>query len=413
MNDDLEEFVLSYAEAQGALVERPAYGLIDILLPEKEGGRLGVDPFLQLTFSPEVAAAHPDSLHLTIAHPLVERIIAAARTLDRPTRWYINEVRLEKRDLFDLIKREMVFPNAWLQPETGAIPQARLHYYVRFNFKAALISDEKEEEVVSVLLDVQAGKPAAALEAVGDRLLLEREPRFREMPVAPLLWQPDSVPLSDSALGGLQVRAGQAVAQKRNQRLEAARRRAARHLELDQARLVAFYDEMETDLQRRLARTEDPAQRAVLEQKMTFARNDRESKLADVAAKYRLRLALELINTAVIAQPKLALPAQVENRYTEARPLFVWDPFLHRLEPLLCQACGEAVYRLHLCANGHLACDHCIAGCDFCKREFCQLCAADIAPCAVCARPVCVKSGVRCTVCGKTTCQEHRGRCHS
>ena len=148
-------------------------------------------------------------------------------------------------------------------------------------------------------------------------------------------------------------------------------------------------------------------------EKLAFAHAERERKLADVEAKYRLRIHLELINTVLISQPKITLRVRVENRYASVEPTFVWDPLLHRVEPPLCQVCGRPSPRVYLCANGHLADEECILHCAFCKRVFCTLCKDDVGVCAVCGKPLCVHSQIRCPVCGQVTCQEHVGQCHA
>src|SRR5262249_5823734 len=64
-------------------------------------------------------------------------------------------------------------------------------------------------------------------------------------------------------------------------------------------------------------------------------------------------------------------------------------------------------------ANGHLACDRCLAPqCVDCKRVYCAGCAAELTTCAVCGRPVCLKSLTHCAECGRGTCREHQGQCH-
>jgi hypothetical protein len=414
MTDTLQRFILEHLEAHGALVERPAYNVVELLLPDELAAQLETAPYLLLAFGEEEESAFPGSRLLTYGHPLVDHIIEMAKEEGKTARWYVNDVRLEKRDLFEVIKKETTLPNAWILPADDAAPQARMHYYVRFNFKVTLLSDEKEEKLASILMDLNRGLPATELEAEASHLFLEREPRTRPLADAPLLWQSDLPPLSLESLALLQDRAAQAITTRLGATLRAWQGRAARRLELDLARLQAFYDDTEANLRRRLERTDDPEQQQRINEKLAFARSDREHKITDARAKYQLRLVLELINAELISQPKLALIARVENRYVSARPTFVWDPLLHRLEPPLCAHCGQPDYRLHLCANGHLACDDCIIPCSVCNREFCKLCEKDMGFCAVCQRAVCFKSQVRCAECGAIVCPDHRsGECHA
>ena len=131
-------------------------------------------------------------------------------------------------------------------------------------------------------------------------------------------------------------------------------------------------------------------------------------------AKYQLRVEMELVNLLVIEQPKIARVVQIENRTTTVTRTVVWDPLLHRIEPLVCDACGQPATRLFLCSGGHLAHEECLLPqCVDCKRAFCNLCESKLSACVVCDRPVCAHSLNRCGECGRGTCREHVGLCHA
>jgi hypothetical protein len=105
---------------------------------------------------------------------------------------------------------------------------------------------------------------------------------------------------------------------------------------------------------------------------------------------------------------------QIENRTTTVTRTVVWDPLLHRIEPLVCDACGQPFTRLFLCSGGHLAHEECLLPqCVDCKRAFCKLCESKLSVCVVCGRPVCTHSLNRCSDCGRGTCREHVGLCHA
>lgn len=198
------------------------------------------------------------------------------------------------------------------------------------------------------------------------------------------------------------------------------RRRAVRYLELDRARLQEYYDAISRDLKRRLDRTGDVPQdraqrRASLEDKLIATQAEREAKLADVEAKYHPRVQLELINLQFVHQPKVLLPVRIGTRSTAVERIVVWDPLLHRIEPLACDVCGQPATRLMLCSSGHLAHEQCLLPeqCIDCKRVYCRLCADQMSHCVVCERPVCIRSLNHCTECGRATCREHVGLCHA
>jgi len=423
---ELADFVLNTFRQAGGIVEPPAYGIYEVLLPEDVARRWKVSAYQRLAFADEAPAEVTDAEDVTpvgYAHPLVETLMEEARVRPACVLVHVNDLRLDKRGLLALARQALAFPNARLSELERKGRSAALCHYVRFNFKAALITDEKRERLVSVVMDAQAGFAAPELAHIEQLARLEQEPAFGHLLSAPVRWLPgpehepgyeDGV-LSRPMLEGLLERATRAALDELAAPLEALHRRAARYLELDQARLTGYYDDIARDLQRRIKRTSDGARRASLEDKLTAAQAEREAKLADVEAKYRLRVELELINLQVITQPKILLPVRVGNRTVKVERTVVWDPLLHRIEPLACDVCGRPTTRLMLCSGGHLAHEDCLLPeqCVDCKRVYCRLCAGQMGRCVVCDRPVCVHSLNHCSVCKRATCREHVGLCHA
>jgi len=419
---ELADFVLNTFRQVGGIVEPPAYGIYEILLSEEMARRWNVPVYQRLAFADNAPADVTDAEDVAIVgygHPLVETLMEEVRAEPACVQSYVNDLRLDKRGLLTLARQALAFPNARLTEAEHKGESAVLCHYVRFNFKAALITDEKRERLVSVVMDAQAGFAVPELTHIKQLARLEEKSAFEHLLSAPVRWLPgpgheDGV-LSRPVLEGLLERATRAALDELAVPLETLRRRAARYLELDRARLTGYYDDIARDLQRRIGRVSDDARRASLEDKLAAAQAEREAKLADVEAKYRLRVELELINLQVIVQPKILLPVCVGNRTVTIERVVVWDPLLHRIEPLACDVCGRSATRLTLCTGGHLAHGDCLLSeqCVDCKRVYCRLCADQMGRCVVCDRPVCVHSLNRCSVCGRATCREHVRLCHA
>jgi hypothetical protein len=415
--DELADFVLNYCREAGAIVEPPAYGVHEVLLPDDLAARLGVPAYQHLAFDDTLLVAEADEAHevahLSYGHPFVESLIEAARQAPACTHLYVNAVRLDKRGLAELARQALSIPNARLIGVPGQTESPALGHYIRFNFKAALITDEKHEQLLSVLMDTQGGYAVKELAEIERLTTLETTSAFEHLSVMPPVWLPGEEPLSRRALGGLLERAKRAALDQLAEPLDSLQQRAARFLELDRARLEQYYDDMQQDLKRRLERAADD-RRAALEDKLVAVQAEREAKLADAEAKYRLRVELELINLLVIAQPRLVLPVKIENRTATVTRTVMWNPLLHRIEPLACDVCGRASFRLFLCTGGHLAHEECLSPqCVDCKRVYCRLCNDQIKACVVCDRPVCASSLNPCPICGRGTCREHVGLCHA
>ena len=415
---ELADFVLNAFRQAGGIVEPPAYGVHEVLLPEEMAQHWHVPTYQRLAFADEPPAEMAGTEDVTVlgyGHPLVDTLIEELRARPTCMRVYVNDVRLDKRGLPELARQTLAFPNARLSEIPRRGESAALYHYVCFNFKAALITDEKREQLVTVALDAQAGFAVPELAHIERLVRLEEESAFGHLLPAPVRWLPGQQALSRPVLEGLLERATHAALDELAVPLDTLRRRAARYLELDQARLTGYYDDIARDLQRRLERADDPGRRESLEAKLAAAEAERQAKLADVEAKYRLRVELELLNLQVIVQPKILLPVHIGNRTVEIERTVVWDPLLHRIEPLACDVCGRAGTRLMLCTGGHLAHEDCLLAtqCIDCKRIYCRKCADQMSQCAVCERPVCVHSLNHCDTCGRGTCREHVGLCHA
>ncbi len=409
---ELADFVLNYCRYAGALVEPAADGIYDVLLPDDLTVQWRV-PALQ-RFAFEDVGPSTEMTRLGYGHPLVERMAESARSEPLCGRLYVNQVRLDKHGLADLARAVLTFPNARLVEAPRQTESRAMSHYVRFNFKAALITDEKREQLVSVMMDAQAGYAVKELARIEELAPLEAEPAFKNLSPAPMRWSKEAKPLSRAALDGLLERATHAALDELAPAIESLQCHAARYLDLDRARLEEYYDQIERDLQRRAERAADEDKRAGVESKLAAARAERQSKLADVEAKYKLRVELALVNLLVVEQPKVVRVVQIENRTTTVTRTVVWDPLLHRIEPLACDACGQPCTRLFLCSGGHLAHEECLLPqCVDCKRAFCKLCENKLSACVVCDRPVCAHSLNRCSDCGRGTCREHVGLCHA
>lgn len=414
---DLSRFVLDFLEQQGGIVSPPDFGIYEVLMPEDVAAALGVADFAHLRFDAEPAAGVPDAaLSLSVNHPVVDKI--AARVAQQPTNaaGFINHVRLDKRGLADLARKQFSLSNARIDFVPKTQERNELHHYLQFNFKATILSEEKQEDAVSVMMDVQAGHAVTARAHLDLLALVEPEARFDGFPLAAPRWSDGSEPLAPALLRDLLTRAEAAARASLTPQLTALAARMAHHLALDLARIEAYYNELAADLHKRQGRADpaDTARRQEFDDKLAMLEAERGTKTDDVRGRYGLRVELELINTLLITQPKVTIPVSISNRTTTLQRTVVWDPLMHRLEALVCDVCGQPGDGLQLCSGGHLAHDHCLAPqCVDCKRVYCQRCADQVKTCVVCNRPVCRHSLIPCSTCGRGVCREHQGLCHA
>ncbi|MCP4358151.1 MAG: hypothetical protein GY796_09080 [Chloroflexi bacterium] len=413
---DLEEFVLDYLQEAGGIVEPPAYNVYEALLPETVADRWRVPDYLRLAFA---ETEQEDVTRLGYNHPLVEQMVEEAYGRSASSRLYINNLRLNKSSVDELAMKSWAVLNARTQPLKRATVARVRSAYVRFNFKAAILSDEKQERLVSVLMDAHTGSRVIDSDPIESRATADSpDTVLASLSSAPIRWQPKdgptlNAPLDENTLSALLDRAQTSVLQEMQAELGSLQKRVVRFRQLDEARLTDYYDTLEKDLQNRL-RTASAERRPGLEDKLTAVQTERRHKLTDLTERYQVRINLTLLNLLIIQQPKLIQAVRIVNRSTKVSAYAVWDPLLLQLEPLHCQMCGQPGQRLYLCHNGHLAHEDCLApACIDCKRVFCRDCAHEVKTCDVCHEPLCHYSQLACSDCDRHTCQEHRELCHA
>ena len=234
---ELTDFVLNALRQAGGLVDPPAFDRYDVLLPDEVARRWQVPVYQRLAFA-EAPQADNDREPVTAigyGHPLLETLVEEIRAEPACMQVFINSLRTDKRGLFSLACQALAFPNARLSeaPRQGEV--VAVCHYARFNFKAALITDEKWEQLVSVVMDVQAGFAVPELARLEQLVQLEDEPApGRHLP-APVRWLPGQAPLSRLVLDTLLERAIDAALRELAAPLGALRRRAVRYLELDRS----------------------------------------------------------------------------------------------------------------------------------------------------------------------------------
>ena len=417
---NLSDFVLGYLEEAGSVVMPPEFGIYEVLMPDELAAALAFDDYARITFTasasaPAMTRTDDEPTRLGVSHPLVETIAETLTNQPANLRTYMRGVRTDKRGLADLARKHFGLPNARLSAIPKTTEAATQHHYLLCNFKVTFLSEEKQEDLMAVVMDVQAGHAVESAELRQQLMLLDTEPTFEGLAVAAPRWQDTADPVAPSTLQLLLPRAEAALRAQLADQATSLATRMERHLALDLARIGDYYDEMRTDLLKRQGRlAADDERRQDFDDKLAMLSAERATKLDDARGRYQLRVDIKLVNVIVATQAKVTLPMSISNRTAQITRTVVWDPLRHRLEPLVCNVCGKPGEGLYLCTGGHLAHERCLAPhCVDCKRAFCQLCVDQLAECVVCHRPVCQPSLIQCPNCGRGTCNEHQQLCHA
>jgi hypothetical protein len=338
----LEDFVRDYVETVGGAWDEVEPQVYDVLLPADGGG------VLRLAFDPEALPEHPGAQLASFGTPLIDRVLADAVRRGRSARLYLVGLNRAPHDLAVRVRRGLTLGERlqFRLERVRALHFAQAVYW----FEATFVSDQKEQEIMPVALDLHYGRQVRHLEQLLDHA------RLAERPAQPLA---EARRLSAAAAYPLaRERVLRSLATLANTRS----RELAERLDRQVARMGRYYSDLRGELEEQARRgrrgEEGAAKRAARREAL-----DREERLrvAELRQKSTLRLHLRLLNLLLIQQPKLLLRAQVSSAKAAAPLKLVWDPLTDALEAAPCPDCGRPTFAFDLTRQGRLVCPACAA----------------------------------------------------
>lgn len=173
----LAEFVRQYAEAIGGAWDEVEPKVYDLLLPPGELGAdfaAAADGVVRLAFDPEAIPEHPGSQLASLGTPLIDCLLTAAMARGRFARAYFSGLNPAPYDLGRRLERALLLPAG----VTMAVPRARtlLAAQAIYWFEATFESDQKEQEVLAIGLDLRTGREVRHLDRLLDFSRLGEQP---------------------------------------------------------------------------------------------------------------------------------------------------------------------------------------------------------------------------------------------
>jgi hypothetical protein len=345
----LESFLRDYLDKTGGVWDELEPQVYDVILPagtELPTARGSDSGVVRLTFDPEALPEHPSAQLASFGTPLVDRLLQDAIHRGRAGQFYLIGLNLQPHDLQARLRRSLRVAPATIQVERVRA----LHFpQVVFWFQASFVSDQKEQTVLAVAVDLHYRREVRH----HDELLEPR--RLAEQPSQPLPPARASSLTSGYRLAQRQIlRSVAALANSRGREL-------AERCDVHVARLKRYYADLRTELdeQKRRARNVEEAAARHAERLTVLAREE-QLRVAELRQKSILHVDLRLLQLMRIEQPKLLVQAVLtaENHAPGALEV-VWDPLLEVVEAVQCPHCGRPSYDLTLTRSGQVVCESC------------------------------------------------------
>ena len=134
---------------------------------------------MRIAFDPEAIPEHPGAQLASYGTPLVDRLLADAVERGRRVVLYMVGLNLAASGLEDRLRRAVSLP-AGIRPARSSRSRPLFFPQAVFWFEATFVSDQKEQEILPVAIDLHHGRQVRHL----DRLL-DRAPPGRDAFAAP------------------------------------------------------------------------------------------------------------------------------------------------------------------------------------------------------------------------------------
>lgn len=325
----MKSFAVSLLESGGGLIEWPEHLKSGFaILPPQTAALLECPENTEIT-----AESVERGLTINLASMFLQR---AERLFSRDTSAMalkIDTLYLKKSAMDEPVARAFAFPNARVKVLGALADRVEYHYW---HFAAMIESDERWEDVVTVVLNSRSRVPldlpdplnnSDACTAVLDDIV------------------PDVASAGRAAGGIITKKSGPFV-----QRLE---ERMVRDLKRLKDYYHALLDDASPTRSRRVVDANEQ------ESRKQAVKLELDRKIAELRERYMLRPSLRLVALVRLDMPALAVKLNVQRRDGEKQITVFWNALTKTLEPLACDHCGAATFSVHFAADITTRCAAC------------------------------------------------------
>ena len=362
MSYELKDFVRKVIEVRGGVAEPGGEreDVLDVLLPPELQKRLSMKEHEVLVFSSDLPGKF-----VAYGTPLLDKIISLTEDTGVVTAVTLPDVTAQKTGITRLIDDGFEFIN--VKKRGYLLGSNVMCSYLLMNFCASIVSDERKEELFSIIIDEQTLRSPQHLSS---SLFSSYAYTYREKEPIPLFPRRPLHEIWDRTKSKARVRL--------KHELEDWEKSHLRRLKRDVERLRNYYEQLKKELRRRMMRQSSSSEEnETIMSKLRAVDAEFQRKVEDLKDKYSLRIDVKFLNACRIYVPKIATDCEVQRKSSTRNITFFWNPLLKNvepIEPLVCEACGEDTYGVFLCDKLHLLCLNCHFSCQRCGKKICKKC---------------------------------------
>ena len=394
----IRSFVTKCLESVGTLVEFTAYNYAEVLIPDEFIDYFDGENYYKLAFDFDVAKLHEEAEFVTYGSYFLDKMIDLASQRGLTCRRHIIDEDVEIRNLPQKIANKIIFKN---QRMTFVANSPVLYHYLLFNFKVSYVSDEREDQIIKLLVNLNTGHvDNRMLESIGSAF-------FTDSPHTN--YGAENMQTVDSAYKV----ATEALEKQIQPRIREIQNKIEIRLASEKNRITEYYDQIDNELKLKLEKLNERENKEgsnTINDKLRLSMIERQRRLKEIEEKNALNAHVTLFNATLISQTKIRNKYNVKKGKVERDVYVVWNPVLKDVEPLICEICGTETFDVDLCLSSHLGCKECMSLCSICGTRICKSCGT-FSECQVCGDVLCDKCKYVCENCGDILCKNHIESC--
>ncbi len=353
--EELSNFLTRLLEWKGALVEEKGQR-IEALVPRDVAQILGTKEYQ--SFCLDEGEGQPEDIPLNYDSDLIERMAFLIEGKGLLSKLLLPAPPINKEKAEESLKRHLALNNAIYR--IGGLGEGNIPY-ILFNFRYAAVSDEKKEDLISIIVN------EATLSTPQEMIPMVEAYLGVEMEVDGGTIYPSRSP-EEVYKTALRVMKGRI-----REELFDFERSMERRLRKDISRLEDYYETIKSEIIQKIEKKHLEGEvKEAEELKIRATELELERRINDQIERYSIRIEARLVNALRIVLPSAILSIELIGKKERREVRLCWNPLLKRVEDLGCEGCG--LKGLYLCNALHILCSRCYFKCPQCGKMICLLC---------------------------------------
>lgn len=346
MFDDLMDFCQQSFTSLGALVEVENNNMLEVIVDDELSNNFNRRSYFKFVFDRNLREQYPETEFISYGHPYLDLLINLASQKGLVTRLYLNGLTTTTGHIQDKVSHKVKFYNC----KTNFLLDILERFsYCLFNFKISYLSDDKKEEIKTVVVDRFSAAVNNKLLDVLNTLFVGTKCEFKGMSEGEI-----------KPLGEVYETACGYIKNDIIATIEEMKKINLKKLSKEIMRVENYYSENEVEIKQKLSKQGlNNDQRQRLKGKLKINTVEKERKILDLEEKYKLKVNIKLLNAALIYQPKIKCKLEILGKGNSFYFNVFWNPVFKDIEPPFCMKCKSPNYEMWFEANIGLICPTC------------------------------------------------------